>query len=284
MSDLNYIPTAQRPIGVFDSGIGGLTVAAGIAKQFPNESIIYFGDTAHLPYGEKSVSAIQDYAREITRFLLQQNCKMIVIACNSASASAYEILQKEFGKEVLLIDVISPLVEYVAAQSFRKVGVIATKATVSTNIYATQLQDQAPNLEVVSLATGLLAPMIEEGFLNNAISEATIHRYLSYTDFEDIEALLLACTHYPLIRKEIQHYLGTDIQVFDSIKAVRKRLTRLFEQYPLLKNNLPNQAKYDFWVSDYTQTFEQTTQLFYGKSIKLKQISWENELLLTERV
>lgn len=282
MSIINHIPIAQRSIGVFDSGIGGLTVAAGIAEQFPNESITYFGDTAHLPYGEKSVAAIQDYAREITRFLLGQGCKMIVIACNSASASAYQVLQEEFGKDIILIDVISPLVEYVAAQSFQKVGVIATKATVSTNVYAHQLQQKAPQLEVVSLATGLLAPMIEEGFLNNVISKATIHSYLSYPDFENIEALLLACTHYPLIRKEIQQYLGENVQVFDSIKAVCTKLSHIFQQYPHLQNNSLQQAAYHFWVSDYTQTFEKTTQLFYGKSIKLKQVSWENELLVTE--
>lgn len=273
---------ASQPIGIFDSGIGGLTVAADIAKQFPNESIIYFGDTAHLPYGEKSVAAIRDYARGITQFLIKQGCKMIVIACNSASASAYETLKKEFGEQLTILDVISPLVEQVAQHSFRKVGVIATKATVSTNIYAQQLQQLRPELEVTSLATGLLAPMIEEGFLDNAISQATINRYLSYPDFEDIEALLLACTHYPLIRKEIEQYLGDSVQVFDSIQAVSNKLQTCFEQQPLLQNKTKEMPQYHFWVSDYTATFEAAAQLFYGKSIQLEQAHWEGEYLVAQ--
>jgi len=270
----------KAPIGVFDSGIGGLTVAASIAKKFPNESIIYFGDTEHLPYGDKSVAAICEYANQITAFLLNRGCKMIVIACNSASASAYESLVKTYGDDTIIIDVIGPLVEFVAMQKFKKVGVIATRATVSTNVYADKLQVLKPNLEVASLATSLLVPMIEEGFLNNKISQLTIDRYLSYPDFEGIEALLLACTHYPLIRQEIQSYLGTAVRVYDSVEAVTNKLEETFLRYPQLVNQTGDSPVYEFWVSDYTQTFEEATQLFYGKSIKLQQAKRVNGKLM----
>ncbi len=272
----------KNPIGIFDSGIGGLTVAAGIAQQFPNESIIYFGDTAHLPYGEKSILSIQQYAKEISRFLIQKKCKLLVIACNSATAAAYQLLLKEFSQQIIIVDVILPLVEFVATQKFKKIGVIATKATISTNIYAKELQQKQSDLQVTSLATSLLVPMIEEGFLGNAISQATINSYLSYPDFQNIEALLLACTHYPLIRKEIEHYLGKNVKVFDSIDAVTKKITYIFEQNPPLRNIKENIPNYSFWVSDYTTTFEKTAQLFYGKTIKLKKAKWQNGLLVED--
>lgn len=263
----------NRPIGVFDSGIGGLTVAAGVAKAFPDESIVYFGDTAHLPYGDKSVNAIQEYAIEISRFLIAENCKLLVIACNSASAAAFGRLKELFEQEVVILDVISPLVEYVHQFNYNKVGVIATKATVSTNVYARMLQEKKPSLTVTSLATGLLVPMIEEGIFEDKISHIIIDKYLSYPDFEGIEALLLACTHYPLIRKEIEWYLKDRVKVFDSIEAVVQKIQGLFEERVIL-SAYKNTPLYQFWVSDYTKTFEQATQLFYGAKIQLLRAKW----------
>lgn len=270
---------ATAPIGIFDSGIGGLTVASAIAKHFPQESIIYFGDTAHLPYGEKSKEAIQHYSTTIVEFLMAEGCKLIVIACNTASAAAYDLLKTKYGEQVAIIDVISPLVEYTAAQQIQKVGVIATKATIQSNIYTEQLTALNKDLEVASLATTLLAPMIEEGFFDDNISHAVIHKYLSYPDFEDIDALLLACTHYPLIREEIQAYLGEEIQVWDSIEAVVKKVARVLDQNNL---NAPKTklAQYKFWVSDYTKSFEQTTRIFYGQAIKLESVHWKDDALI----
>lgn len=267
------------PIGIFDSGIGGLTVASAIAKQFPQESIIYFGDTAHLPYGEKSKEAIQHYSNTIIEFLIAQGCKLIVIACNSASAAAYDLLKTKYKKQIAIIDVISPLVEYTAAQRVKKVGVIATKATIRSDIYAEELMRLNKDLEVASLATTLLAPMIEEGFFADTISHAIIHKYLSYPDFEDIDALLLACTHYPLIRQEIQAYLGNKIQVWDSIEPVVKKVGKLLKNNDL---NAPETqlAAYKFWVSDYTKSFEHTTRIFYGKTIKLESVYWKDDALV----
>ena len=169
-----------RPIGIYDSGIGGLTVAQAITKLMPGEDIIYFGDTAHLPYGDKSEAAIQAYSVKIAEVLLKQGCKVIVIACNSASSAAYELLKEYVRKDAHIINVIDPMVDYVARHySNNKVGLIGTKRTIASGVYAARVADAGKNISLKSLATPLLAPMIEEGFFNNQISHEIIAQYLS---------------------------------------------------------------------------------------------------------
>jgi len=258
-----------QAIGVFDSGIGGLTVANAIISQLPKEEIIYFGDTAHLPYGDKSADAIRYYSLKIVKFLLEKQCKMIVIACNSASAAAYKTLLDFYEGQVFFINVIDPLVEIVAQQDYQKVGVIATKATIRSNIYKHKLLEAKPSLKVESLATPLLVPMIEEGYSNDNISDAIIEKYLSNPAFQGIDALLLACTHYPLIRKKIEAYFNHKVTVYDStgvvIEAIRKRL----KAFDLLNDSEDSKAPH-FFVSDYTQSFEETTNVFYKEQIQLE--------------
>ncbi len=267
----------SAPIGIFDSGIGGLTVASAIQQAFPQESIIYFGDTAHLPYGEKSAEAIQGYALQITDFLIKKGCKMIVIACNSASATAYQLLYERYGQQLPIIDVISPLVELIANKNYRKVGVIATKATIRSDIYAQQLHQKQTNLEIASLATSLLATMIEEGFVNNEVSQAVLHKYLRYPDFEDIEALLLACTHYPLIRPEIEAFYQGRVAVYDSVDAVVQRIAQNLQLLNLQQTNNTDIDTYQhFYVSDYTPSFEQATRIFYKKEVLLQEHKFYN--------
>jgi len=261
----------KKPIGIFDSGIGGLTVANAITKHLPNEEIIYFGDTAHLPYGEKSADAIRYYCITISKFLLEKGCKMIVIACNSASSAAYDVLVDFFRGQALFVNVVDPLVEAVTAENYRKVGVIATKATINTGIYRRKLLEKQSTLEVASLATPLLVPMIEEGYFQNNISRAIIEDYLGRQEFEGINGLLLSCTHYPLIRKEIEAYLGKDVTVFDSIDVVARRVEQLLSQHHLLNDKRAN--PHQFFVSDYTHSFEETTKIFYEESIDLQHCS-----------
>ena len=264
--------TAQQPIGIFDSGIGGLTVANAIVKRLPNEQIIYFGDTAHLPYGDKSEEAIQQLSVRIVRFLLAQNCKCIVVACNSATAAAIEVLQTTFGAQVPIIDVVMPLVERVVQQQYRKVGVIATKLTINSGIYARQLQQLQPNIIVASLATPLLVPMIEEGFFQNKISQTIINEYLQKDVLADIDALLLACTHYPLIHKEIAQYYHGTIKVYDSNEAVAQKVAQVLGERGWLCAQ--KHAAHQFFVSDYTAAFAQTTRLFWhGETIDLQQVA-----------
>ncbi len=257
------------PIGIFDSGIGGLTVASAIKNLLPKESFIYFGDTAHLPYGEKSIASIQEYALEIADFLVSKGCKMIVIACNTASAAAYEVLKKKYQHDIPVIDVISPLVDFIVKKDFKKIGVLATKATVRSDVYSKKIAEQNENIEVVSLASGLLASMIEEGFFNNEISNVVLHKYLTYPDFEDIDALLLACTHYPLIKNEIEQFYDRKVKVFDSVDEVAKKVELELNRYDLL-NVSSFQPKDLFFVSDYTLSFEQTTKIFYKQQVQLE--------------
>jgi len=258
----------KKPIGIFDSGIGGLTVANAISKHLPKEEIIYFGDIAHLPYGDKSADAIRYYCISITKFLLEKGCKMIVIACNSASSAASEILTDFFKGQTLFVNVVDPLVETVAAQQYNKVGVIATKATINTGIYRRKLLEKQPGLDVVSLATPLLVPMIEEGYFENKISQAIIDDYLGRPQFDHMQALLLACTHYPLIRPEIKTYLGDKVRIFDSIDVVADRVRDLLSTHQLLNDERRNAHR--FYVSDYTRSFEETTRIFYDGAIELE--------------
>lgn len=264
-------PHKSQPIGVFDSGIGGLTVANAINTYLPNEEIIYFGDTAHLPYGDKSADAIRYYCLKIVKFLLERQCKMIVIACNSASSAAYHVLLDFFGGETLFVNVVDPLVAGVADANFKKVGIIATKATVASGVYQTKLREKAPRLEVAALATPLLVPMIEEGYFHNKISRAIIEEYLSDDSFGGMEALLLACTHYPLIKADIEAFLGEKVKVFDSTKVTVQDIERKLKAQNLLNDK--KRHPHQFYVSDFTPSFEETTRLFYSEAIHLDHYS-----------
>ncbi len=268
----------HQPVGVFDSGIGGLTVANAISKLLPNEQIIYFGDTAHMPYGDKSKELVSSYADKITDFLLKEkNCKTVVIACNTASAAAYELLRDKYKGVVPVINVIDPMIEAIVADdTIKKVGIIATKTTISSGVYQEKFSRRKPSLNFSAVATPLLASMIEEGYYNNDISTAILENYLSDPDLKDIDALVLACTHYPLIKKEISAFFHNKIKIFDSAEVVANKL-----QWILQKEGLANEQKAHpdtFYVSDFTASFEKTTKIFYGHQIRLELCNiWHGE-------
>ena len=258
---------SNKPIGIFDSGIGGLTVANAIRHSFPNEKIIYFGDTAHLPYGDKSADTIRYYAIRISKFLLEHDCKMIIIACNSASSAAYEVLLDFFKDKCIFVNVVDPLVNKAIENGYKKIGVIATKATINSNVYKSKIESQNQFVEVIQHATPLLAPMIEEGFCNDDISQSVIAKYLSHPEFEGIEALLLACTHYPLIKKELTLFFDNRIDILDSTEVVVTQVQNYLTEKKLLNTGEPVEPV--FYVSDYTASFEETTNVFYGKKVQL---------------
>jgi len=266
-----------NPIGIFDSGIGGLTVANAIYKALPNESIIYFGDTAHLPYGDKSPDSIKYYSIRIADFLLERKVKMIVIACNTASSIAFEVVKKHVGNKIPVISVIEPTVNKIAALfNHCKIGVIGTKGTVKSDVYARKINEKNPTLDVNSLATPLLAPMIEEGFFNNKISRTVINSYLSRPKLKKINALILACTHYPLIHKEIAEYYNNKIEIIDSAEIVAEAVQMKLAESNLL--NTEKKPKHKFYVSDYTKSFEESTKIFFKGKIQLEHFPlWENE-------
>jgi glutamate racemase len=261
------LSAASRPLGIFDSGIGGLTVANAIRHHLPGESLIYFGDTAHLPYGDKSPEAIRSYAIRICDFLMESNVKMVVIACNTASSVAYEAVKKHLHKKALLVNVIDPVVKAVTEAKHRRIGVIGTKATVKSDVYAKKLLAKNKKLEVASLATPLLAPMIEEGYFNNRISSTIIASYLSRPKIKKIDSLILACTHYPLIKPEIEKYYKKKVNIVDSADIVGR-----YVKDTLSRNNLLNKtgkASHHFYVSDYTRSFEKSTRIFFKGKVRL---------------
>lgn len=260
----------SKPIGIFDSGIGGFTVAKTIRHLLPKESLLYFGDTAHLPYGDKSAEAIQGYALRIGEFLIKQGVKIIVIACNSASAVAYEVMHKKFHKQVPVISMVEPVVNFVVQQQYKKIGIIGTKATISSNVHAAKIHAQSYKVDVATLATPLLAPMIEEGFFNNNISQTIIESYLSNKKLKNIQALVLACTHYPLIRNQIEKYYKQKIEIIDPAEIIAHQVKEVLSIKKALA--LKKEKEDLFCVSDYTKGFAESTKIFFGETLPLQKV------------
>lgn len=265
----------EHPIGIFDSGMGGLTVAKAITDLLPYENIVYFGDTAHTPWGDKSLSTVQQYSLKICDILLEHHCKYIVIACHTASAIAAEEIKNYVGNKACVINVIDPVINHIRTHhANKKIGLIGTKQTVRSNTYKERLATLNSNIEFSALATPLLVPLIEEGFKDNPISEMVVSEYLSHPLLSNIHALILGCTHYPLIKKYIQQFYQDKVELIDA-----SEVTALMLQQELIAANLLNSASIDpilsipkrlFYVSDNSEFFLQTTQLFFQSAIDLK--------------
>jgi glutamate racemase len=259
---------SKNPIGIFDSGIGGLTIAHAIKNKLPNESLIYFGDTKHLPYGEKSEQAIIDYSLKIAEFLKKNNCKAIIIACNSASSTAYYHIKKNINS-IPIYNVIDPIVSFISKKYFnKKIGVIGTKATIQSGIYEDKLLDKNSSLSVASLETPLLAPMIEEGFFNQEISSTIIKNYLNDKKLDKIDILILACTHYPLIQNEIISFYKK-IDVIDSSEIIADYIHEELYKSKLL--NQANKPKFNFIISNFTESFSKSANIFFKENISLEE-------------
>ncbi|MBN2347569.1 MAG: glutamate racemase [Bacteroidales bacterium] len=259
----------NNPIGIFDSGVGGLTVASAIHHLLPGEQIIYYGDTAHLPYGDKSKETIIYYSEKITEFLLEKDCKIIVIACNTASSNAYENIVKLVGSRALVINVIDPVVDYIQHHlSSQNIGVIGTKGTINSKSYQNKINNLNKNITVSSLATPLLVPMIEEGFIFDDISNAIIRNYLSRPELQNIQSLVLGCTHYPIIQNQIKKYYNFKVNVLDSAKIVAGFLRNELNAHQLASTHI--QGVNHFLVSDYTDYFNAISNMFFEGEINLE--------------
>ena len=221
------------PIGIFDSGLGGLTVLKKLQQTFPHESFIYIGDTAHVPYGNKSKKAIIHYSESISKYLINQQVKLIVIACNTASAVALQPLNMRFN--IPIIDVITPIKHTILQQkTITKVGVIGTYNTIQSNAYYNTLKAINQNIQVVQRACPLFVPIIEEGLQNDAIAHLAIKKYLAIFCNDNIELLILGCTHYPLIQQTLQENIASNIQIVDSATATAIYLAQYLKKKDLL--------------------------------------------------
>lgn len=250
----------DMPIGVFDSGVGGLTVAREIMRQLPNESIVYFGDTARVPYGSKSETTIIRYSRQIIRFLLTKEVKAIVIACNTASALALDAVRKEF--KIPIIGVVAPGARTAREETInKKIGVIGTEATVKSEIYKKLIQAEDPQISVSGRACPLFVPLVEEGFAKHKITREVIDIYLSDMRESDIDTLILGCTHYPLLRSTIREYMGEKIHLVNPAYETAMDLKRLLEEEEMLRdapvNGQEEHGEYSFYVSDAADKFKQ---------------------------
>lgn len=259
-----------QPIGIFDSGTGGLTVTKAVVDLLPHESIIYFGDTAHLPYGEKSASAIQSYTLKIAEMLLQRGCKMLLVACHSISAAAYEALQNYVADRALLVNVIEPVIEHLGCKYHNKtVGLIGTRQTVKSNIYNKKIVSLDANITFRSLATPLLVPIIEEGFFEHKLIDLVLAEYLSKDILRDIDALILGCTHYPIIKNSVINYYKQKVAIIDAATIVAEEVKQLLMQQELINDSAVVGTKH-FYVSDYTDAFVACAKMFFGDNVCLE--------------
>lgn len=254
----NIDDITNAPIGVFDSGVGGLTVAREIMRQMPNERIVYFGDTARVPYGSKSKETIIRYSRQIIRFLRTKNVKAIVIACNTASAYALDTVEAEL--DIPIIGVVKPGAK-VAAETTRnnKIGVIGTEGTISSGIYSDFLHIRNKDINVLGKACPLFVPLVEEGWAKDSVTKEVAKRYLEELKESGIDSLILGCTHYPLLRSTIRNVMGEKVTLVNPAYETAIELKELLEQ-----NNLINSQKqpsdgsgYAFYVSDLADKFKQ---------------------------
>ncbi|HIJ79192.1 MAG: glutamate racemase [Desulfobulbaceae bacterium] len=261
-------------IGIFDSGVGGMTVARAIEQRLPDYRTVYFGDLARSPYGSKSEETIIAYARQNTEFLLAQGAKVIVIACNTAASVASEILTREFA--VPIFEVISPAVDKaVAASRSGAIGVIGTRATVRSGIYEKKITGQNPQCRVVSQACPLLVPLVEEGWFNKRETKMILRRYLHPIRLKNVDTLVLGCTHYPLLKNLIQPRIGKRVTVIDSAEAVAAGLAKFLEENPEVEASLSHEGENLYYVSDITEAAADIAKRVFGRPIDLQKISGE---------
>lgn len=243
----------ESPIGVFDSGVGGLTVVKEIMRQLPGENMVYFGDTARVPYGSKSKKTVLKYSRQIVHFLQKREVKAIVVACNTASALALDEIKQEI--DIPIIGVVEPGAK-LAAESTRTntIGIIGTESTIKSGIYTKYLRKINPDITVVTRACPLFVPLVEEGLLEDRITDDVIERYLHELKEYGIDSLILGCTHYPLIRNAIGRYMGADVNLVNPAYETAKSLKVMLTEQDLL-NHSGNQAVYEYDVSDGVDKF-----------------------------
>ncbi len=261
---MNHNISSKSPIGIFDSGIGGLTVAKAVMDKLPNEDIIYFGDTARVPYGIKSEETVSKYSTQIAKFLIGQGVKMIIIACNTASAAAFKAVQAAAGN-IPVLNVIDAGTA-AAIQSGKKViGVIGTLGTVSSGAYDVSLKQANGALTIKSKACPMLVPLAEEGWTDNEVALQTLDIYLSPFRNNGVEALILGCTHYPLFKQPIQEYFAEKgLEIIDSAESVAAMAENKLDGLNLLNDNT-NPGAFTCYVSDRPQRFHELAERFLGR-------------------
>jgi glutamate racemase len=255
--EINSRLQADAPIGVFDSGVGGLTVAREIMRQIPNEKIIYFGDTARVPYGSKSQETVTRYSKQIVRFLQTFQVKTIVVACNTASAYALDELERE--TDIPIIGVVKPGAKTAAEVTQNgRIGVIATDATIGSQIYTKYIKELNKDVTIYGKACPLFVPLVEEGLWQDPVTDEIAKRYLTELIDIDIDTLILGCTHYPLIRSTVGRIMGDKVTLVNPAYETARELKEMLEQRGILNQEKPvlGTNQYQFYVSDSAEKFK----------------------------
>lgn len=267
--------TSSLPIGVFDSGMGGLTVLRELKKSLVNESFLYLGDTARLPYGTKSQETVVRYAMQMAELLIAKGIKLLVIACNTATMAALDALKKHYPN-LPIIGVIEPGANAAikAAQTKKNILVLATEATIRSNIYSNFIAVHEPDISVNGLACGLFVALVEEGFVNDEVAHVVVNKYLSNLDVTEFDSVLLGCTHFPVLKPIIQKYMGATVTIVDSAietaKAVKAALTQAD-----IQSKTPS-ASICFLVTDLPERFIRVGLLFLQERITMKDVEVVN--------
>jgi len=258
-------------IGIFDSGIGGLTVVRAVRSLLPEFNICYFGDTARTPYGTKSPETVTRYALENTRMLIERGARIIVVACNTASSVAFETLCKNF--DLPIIEVISPAVEAALSDPRAKnIGIIGTRATIGSGIYEREIGKHSPEKKVFSIPCPLIVPLVEEGWQKRPETRMIIKKYLHPLKVRQIDTLILGCTHYPVVKDIIQSKIGKRVRVIDSSLAVVDSLARFLEKSPEIKARLGRGGTWTLMVSDVTEQFRKTAHMILNTKVELTHV------------
>jgi glutamate racemase len=259
-------------IGIFDSGVGGMTVARAVETLLPDYQIVYYGDLARTPYGSKSPEAIIEYSIENTQFLLDHGAKVIIIACNSAASVASDILRRKFA--VPIFEVISPAVECAVTSTIDgNIGIIGTRATIRSGIYDQKIKLLAPEFRVYSKACPLLVPLVEEGWLAARETKMILRKYLTPLKQKQIDTLVLGCTHYPLLKHLIKHRMGKNrIRLIDSSIEAALTLKKHLDENRDFSKTLQRGSKNKYFVSDITKAAVDTAEKIFGRSIDLEKV------------
>lgn len=261
-------------IGIFDSGVGGMTVARAIEKKLPEYNFAYYGDLARTPYGSKSPETIIEYSRQNTEFLLSKGAKIIIVACNSAASVSFDILRQEY--DVPIFEVITPAVKKAIAVSSETdnatIGVIGTRATIKSGIYEKLIKESLPDARIYSEACPLLAPLVEEGWLNKQETKMIIRRYLSPLKQKMVQSLVLGCTHYPLLMELIQPRMGKRVKIIDSSEEVATSLKTFLDNNTAVADSLTKDGRNHYFVSDVTSAAEEIAELIFGRKIVLEKV------------
>ena len=262
----------SRPIGIFDSGVGGMTVLAEIAKELPNEDLIYLGDTKNFPYGDKSKENIIKISKKCVEFLISKNVKLIIIACGTATSQALEELREEFN--IPILGIISPTVDSIKKSVNGNlkpaIGVMATEGTIRSNKWEKELKEEIENVTVINKACPLLAPMAEQGWTENKVAEETLREYMLVFKNRNIDKLILGCTHYPLFKKLIKKELGNGVEIIDTGEKIAKYVTDYLNKQAT-NNDKTNNTDYKIYLTDIECNFINVAKkILNDESIKYK--------------